>query len=153
RSASRNSRAVERRLQPAAGTRRAAPLRDSVKPIARSTQYMAIDATRPDLTVGVIGTGAMGRGIAQVAAAGGMRVLMTDSRPGAAQEAREFIGKMLYRAAEKGGMRKDEAVAATERITIVGAPADMKPCHVVIEAIVENLDAKQALFGELEKVV
>ena len=65
---------------------------------------MAIDARRPDLTVGVIGTGAMGRGIVQVAAAGGMRVLMTDSRPGAAQEARDFIGKMLDRAAEKGGM-------------------------------------------------
>ena len=75
---------------------------------------MAIDARRPDLTVGVIGTGAMGRGIAQVAAAGGMRVLMTDSRPGAATEAREFIGKMLDRAAEKGSMRKDEAVAAVE---------------------------------------
>jgi 3-hydroxybutyryl-CoA dehydrogenase len=105
------------------------------------------------LTVGVIGTGAMGRGIVQVAAAGGMRVLMTDSRAGAAQEARDFIGKMLDRAAEKGGMTKDEAVAAVERIAIVGSPADMKPCHVVIEAIVENLEAKQALFGELEQVV
>ena len=114
---------------------------------------MAIDARRPDLTVGVIGTGAMGRGICQVAAAGGMRVLMTDSRPGAAQEAREFIGKMLDRAVEKGGMRKDEAVAAMERITIVGGPADMKPAHVVIEAIVENLQAKQELFGQLEAVV
>ena len=114
---------------------------------------MAIDARRPDLTVGVIGTGAMGRGIVQVAAAGGMRVLMTDSRPGAAQEAREFIGKMLDRAAEKGGMRKDEAVAAVERIAIVGGPAEMKPCHVVIEAIVENLQAKQELFAELEAVV
>jgi 3-hydroxybutyryl-CoA dehydrogenase len=114
---------------------------------------MAIDARRPDLTVGVIGTGAMGRGIVQVAAAGGMRVMMTDSRPGAAQEARDFIGRMLDRAAEKGGMTKDEAVAAVERIAIVGSPADMKPCHVVIEAIVENLEAKQALFGELEKVL
>jgi 3-hydroxybutyryl-CoA dehydrogenase len=114
---------------------------------------MAIDARRPDLTVGVIGTGAMGRGIAQVAAAGGMRVLMTDSRPGAAQEARDFIARMLDRAAEKGGMTKDEAVAAVERIAIVGGPSGMKPCHVVVEAIVENLEAKQALFGELENVV
>src|SRR5688572_21913857 len=114
---------------------------------------MAIDARRPDLTVGVIGTGAMGRGIVQVAAAGGIRVLMTDSRSGAAQEARDFIARMLDRAAEKGGMTKDEAVAAVERIAIVGSPADMKPCHVVIEAIVENLEAKQALFGELETVL
>jgi len=114
---------------------------------------MAFDANRPDLTVGVIGTGAMGRGIAQVAAAGGIHVLMTDSRPGAAQEARDFIEKMLVRAAEKGSMTKDEAVGAVNRIRIVGAPSDMKPCHAVIEVIVENLEAKQKLFAELESVV
>jgi 3-hydroxybutyryl-CoA dehydrogenase len=111
---------------------------------------MPFDASRPDLTVGVIGTGAMGRGIAQVAAAGGMQVLMSDSRPGAAAEAREFIDKMLARAAEKGSMTRDEAVGAVNRIRVVGGPADMKPCQVVVEAIVENLDAKQKLFAELE---
>src|SRR5512145_3320054 len=110
---------------------------------------MPFDINRRDLTVGVIGTGAMGRGIAQVAAAGGMRVLMTDSRPGAAQEARDFIARMLARAAEKGSIGKDEAGAAVERLTIADGPAAMKPCHVVIEAIVENLEAKRALFGEL----
>ena len=114
---------------------------------------MPFDINRHDLTVGVIGTGAMGRGIAQVAAAGGMRVLMTDSRPGAAAEAREFIDKMLARAAEKGSITKDEAVGAVSRITVVGAPADMKPCQVVVEAIVENLEAKQKLLAELETVV
>src|SRR5688572_12402221 len=114
---------------------------------------MDFDANRADLVVGVIGTGAMGRGIAQVAAAGGMNVLMTDSRAGAAQEARDFIGKMLARAAEKGGISKDEADAAMKRLTIVARPADMKPCHVVIEAIVENLDAKRELFAELEAIL
>ena len=114
---------------------------------------MAFDASRTDLIVGVIGTGAMGRGIVQVAAAGGMKVLMTDTRPGAAAEARDFVDKMLTRAAEKGSITRDEAVAAVERIQVVGAPADMKPCQVVIEAIVENLEAKQALFGELESVL
>ena len=77
---------------------------------------MDFDANRPDLVVGVVGTGAMGRGIAQVAAAGGMNVLMTDSRPGAAQEARDFIGKMLARAAEKGSMSADAAEAALKRL-------------------------------------
>ncbi len=114
---------------------------------------MAFDANRPDLTIGVIGTGAMGRGIAQVAASSGMQVLMADSRPGAAQEARDFIGKMLTRAAEKGATTTDEAVAAANRIKVVGGPADMKPCHAVVEAIVENLEAKQQLFAELEGVV
>ena len=52
---------------------------------------MKFDANRPDLTVGVLGTGAMGRGIVQVAAAGGMQVLMMDTRAGAADEARDFI--------------------------------------------------------------
>jgi 3-hydroxybutyryl-CoA dehydrogenase len=114
---------------------------------------MTFDAARPDLTVGVIGTGAMGRGIAQVTAAGGMQVLIADTRAGAAQEARDFIEKMLARAAEKGTITKDEAVGAVNRIRIVGGPADMKPCHVVVEAIVENLQAKQALIAELEAVV
>lgn len=114
---------------------------------------MAFDANRRDLTVGVIGTGAMGRGIAQVAAAGGMQVLMSDSRPGAAEEAREFIDKMLARAAEKGSITKDEAVGAVNRIRIVDGPAAMKPCQVVIEVIVENLEAKQKLFAELEGIV
>ena len=114
---------------------------------------MPFDINRRDLTVGVIGTGAMGRGIAQVAAAGGMRVLMADSRPGAAGEARDFIDKMLARAAEKGSITKDEAVGAVNRIAIVGGPADMRPCQVVIEAIVENLEAKQKLFAELETAV
>lgn len=114
---------------------------------------MALDVNRPDLTVGVIGTGAMGRGIVQVAAAGGMQVLMTDSRPGAAEEARDFVDKMLMRAAEKGTLTRDEAVAAVNRIKIAGGPADMRPCQVVIEVIVENLEAKQKLFAELESVV
>jgi 3-hydroxybutyryl-CoA dehydrogenase len=114
---------------------------------------MTLDANRADLTVGVIGTGAMGRGIVQVAAAGGMRVLITDSRPGAAEDARGFVEKMLTRASEKGSITRDEAVAAVNRISTVSKPADMKPCHVIIEAIVENLQAKQELFAQLETFV
>ncbi len=114
---------------------------------------MGFDANRPDLLIGVIGAGAMGRGIAQVAAAGGIRVRLTDARPGAAQEALKFIDGMLKRAAEKGSMTAEQAKAATERIEIVDGPADLKPCHAVIEAIVENPDIKQKLFAELEAIV
>jgi 3-hydroxybutyryl-CoA dehydrogenase len=114
---------------------------------------MPLDANRPDLTIGVIGTGAMGRGIVQVAAAGGMNVIMTDARPGAAQEAREFVSRMLARAAEKGTVSREEADAALERIRIADNLAAFKPCHMVVEAIVENLDAKRALFAELEGIV
>ncbi len=114
---------------------------------------MPLDAHRPDLVVGVIGTGAMGRGIVQVAAAGGVNVLMTDARPGAAEEARGFVGKMLARAAEKGGISQEEAERAVGRIRIAEDLSAFKQCHVVIEAIVENLDAKRELFGELEDIV
>src|ERR1039457_2631825 len=114
---------------------------------------MQFDATRSDLTVGVIGAGAMGRGIAQVAAAGSMQVLISDSRAGAAQEARDFVEKLFARAAEKGSMTKDAAAAATARIKVVSALADFKRCHLVIEAIVENLEVKRALFAELEDIV
>jgi 3-hydroxybutyryl-CoA dehydrogenase len=114
---------------------------------------MNFDPNRPDLTIGVLGTGAMGRGIAQVAVAGGMNVLMADSRAGAAEEARGFIDKMFARAVEKGGMTAEAAKAAMERLKVVGGTADFKPCHVVIEAIVENLDVKRAVFAELETIV
>jgi 3-hydroxybutyryl-CoA dehydrogenase len=114
---------------------------------------MPLDANRTDLTIGVIGTGAMGRGIVQVAASGGINVLMMDARPGAADEARDFISKMIGRAVEKGSITKHDADAAVGRIRIANALADFKSCHVVIEAIVENLEAKQALFGELENIV
>src|SRR5436190_4880943 len=114
---------------------------------------MALDPNRPDLKLGLVGTGAMGRGIAQVAAAGGIDVLITDARPGAAQEARDFVGKMLSRAAEKGTISQKEADAAVNRIRIVDSLAGFKDCDVVVEAIVENLDAKRELFGELEQIV
>jgi len=114
---------------------------------------MKLDISRPDLTIGVLGTGAMGRGIVQVAAAGGINVLMMDTRAGAAEEAREFIAKMLDRAAEKGSMTKDDARAAAGRIRIVSTLADFRPCHAVIEAVVENLDVKRQVFGELEGIV
>ena len=114
---------------------------------------MPFDANRADLTIGVLGTGAMGRGIVQVAAAGGMHVVMMDTRAGAADEAREFIAKMLARAAEKGGMSKEDAAAATARIKVINSMAEFKPCHAIIEAVVENLDVKRQVFAELETIV
>ena len=114
---------------------------------------MGFDANRPDLLIGVMGAGAMGRGIAQVAAAGGIRVRLTDAKPGAAQEAVKFIDGMLKRAAEKGSIKPEDAKQAVERIEIVDGPADMKPCHAVIEAVVENPEIKQKLFAELEAVL
>lgn len=63
---------------------------------------MALDWSRDDATVAVIGAGAMGRGIAQVAAQGGLKVLLFDAASGAAEKARAYIAEMLDGAAKKG---------------------------------------------------
>ena len=110
-------------------------------------------ADAPDLVVAVIGAGAMGRGIAQVAATGGAQVLIHDARDGAAQDAHEFIAGMLTRAAEKGRMSALDADAAIARITPVNALHALTPADVVVEAIVEDMAAKAALFKALEDVI
>jgi 3-hydroxybutyryl-CoA dehydrogenase len=112
-----------------------------------------LDTTRSDLTVGLVGSGVMGRGIAQIAASGGCRVLVYDARAGAAAEARSFVGQMLGKLAEKGKMPAEHAAAAAARVEVVDSPTGLAACHVVIEAIVENLEAKRALFAELEAIV
>jgi 3-hydroxybutyryl-CoA dehydrogenase len=107
---------------------------------------------KPDFTIGIVGTGAMGRGIAQIAAAGGFTVRLFDSRAGATEEAASFVGKMLGRAAEKGQMSEDEAGRAAKRLQPVPALADLKPCDLVVEAIVEEIGAKRALFKQLDAI-
>lgn len=111
------------------------------------------DATREDLTLGIVGTGLMGRGIAQIAVQGGIAVRLFDSRAGAAGEARDAVADMLARLAAKGKLAAADARAATDRLAVAGSLQDLAGCDVVIEAIVENLDAKRALFRELEDVV
>ena len=63
---------------------------------------MTFDPASPTLSLGVVGAGTMGRGIAQIAAAAGIEVRLCDARAGAAEEARGFIAKMLERQVEKG---------------------------------------------------
>ena len=113
----------------------------------------AFDAARPDLRLGIVGAGAMGRGIAQIAATAGVTVKLHDARPGAADEARTFAAGMLKRAAERGRMSDAEAAAAADRMRVADALADLADCHIVVEAIVEDLDAKRALFADLESAV
>lgn len=108
---------------------------------------------KPDIVVGVVGTGTMGRGIIQVTAAGGMRVIIYDSKAGAADDAKTFVSTMLQRLAEKQKMTPDEAKAAAGRISVAKDLKDLAPCDVVVEVIIEKLDAKQALFADLEKIV
>lgn len=114
---------------------------------------MAQDLNSPKFVIGVIGTGTMGRGIAQIAVTGGFRVKMYDAQDGAADKAQEFITRMISRAAEKGQMSEDDAAIANGRLEIVDSLADLADCGMVVEAIVENLDVKRKVFSELEGIV
>ena len=113
---------------------------------------MPIDIHSPALTLGIAGAGAMGRGIAQIAAQAGIRVLVFDQAPGAAAAAHEAIAATLANLAAKGKIEA-AAEAAAARIEPVAALQAFAPCHVVVEAIVEDLEAKRALFRRLEDIV
>lgn len=114
---------------------------------------MPKDPKSDDYVIGVLGAGAMGRGIVQVAAAGGMTVKVFDTRREALDDAVKFVGGMFSRNAEKGRMTAEEAAAATNRISAADSLQDFAACDAVVEAVVENLDVKHAVFKELESIV
>jgi 3-hydroxybutyryl-CoA dehydrogenase len=109
------------------------------------------DLQRPDLTVAVIGTGTMGRGIAQICAQAGMTALLFDSREGAAREAVAAIDKALDGQVAKGRVTAEAKKVVIGRLRAIGSLDEAAPAGIAIEAIVEDLAAKRALFRELEK--
>jgi len=115
-----------------------------------------VPALGTDGLVGVIGAGAMGSGIAQVAAVAGHQVVLADADATAVARARDAMAKALARDVEKGRMPAGSDVATLARVRFtegVGELAAFRDCGLVVEAIVERLDAKRALFTSLESVV
>ncbi len=108
------------------------------------------DLDRGDVTVAIIGSGTMGRGIAQVCAQAGMTALLFDSRDGAAREAVAAIDKALDGVVAKGRMAADVKVGVMGRLRAIGTLDEVAPAGLVIEAIVEDLVAKRELFRALE---
>ena len=106
-----------------------------------------------DTTVAVIGAGAMGAGIAQVAALAGHKVQLHDARFGAADAAKTGIADALAKLAAKGRLAPAAADAAVGRITSVVTLPDACVAQLVVEAIVEDAAAKRELFARLENVV
>jgi 3-hydroxybutyryl-CoA dehydrogenase len=104
-------------------------------------------------TIAVVGAGLMGRGIAQIAAQAGFDVAIFDVKPDAATEARRAIAATLAMLAAKHKLTEGDAARATARIAVVGELGELLRVDLVIEAIVERLDAKQALFAALEAIV
>lgn len=103
--------------------------------------------------IGIVGTGAMGRGIAQIAAQAGSQVFLLDANPGAAQASQAALQEQWAKLVAKGRIEADEATALAARLHPVHAVADLAGCDLVVEAIVERLDVKKTLFAELEAVV
>ena len=105
--------------------------------------------------VGVIGAGAMGSGIAQVAATAGHRVLIHDLNADVARRGVHEIGKSLGRQVEKKKITEANSQEILDRVDVVsggeGNFSSLADCDIVIEAVVENLDVKRALFQQLEE--
>ena len=110
------------------------------------------------VTVGVVGAGAMGSGIAQVAAAAGHQVILGDAKAGATAKAKGSIEKGLAGLVAKGKLSDGDAESLIDRIDFRAGPLEndidaFGSCGLVIEAIIEDVGAKQRLFHDLERVV
>ncbi len=103
--------------------------------------------------VGIVGAGAMGRGIAQVCAAAGCEAFLFDSAPEAGTRALNFIREDLMQAVARGKLAQEDAEATMQRIRPVQELNALSTCDLVVEAIIEQLDAKQRLMRELESIV
>lgn len=104
------------------------------------------------LKIGVIGSGSMGSGIAQVAALAGHEVYLYDNNPDALERARLQLGQTLQRLAEKGKLSGTTASEVLGRIHAVQNIYACQDAGLVIEAIVEDMEVKKAVFDQLEDV-
>jgi 3-hydroxybutyryl-CoA dehydrogenase len=102
--------------------------------------------------IGVIGAGTMGNGIAQTFAVAGYPVVLNDVAPEALDRARASIGASLGKLVGKGKLAQEAADAALDSITSTTQVEDMSGCDLVIEAIVERLDAKTSILQRLDEI-
>jgi 3-hydroxybutyryl-CoA dehydrogenase len=104
-------------------------------------------------TVGVVGAGQMGAGIAQVCAAAGMNALLWDANSSALDRGLRGIKTQLAKQVEKGKITADTARATESRLCTCSNVTDFKSCDLVIEAIVENFDVKAKVLAEIDGVL
>jgi 3-hydroxybutyryl-CoA dehydrogenase len=105
------------------------------------------------MTIGIIGSGAMGAGIAQVVATAGHEVHLLDQNAAALDKAQASIAASLRKLAEKGKLTTEAAEAAIARLHPTADMQDFADCSLVIEAIVEDLAVKQQVFKQVEGIV
>jgi len=104
-------------------------------------------------TVGVVGVGAMGQGIAQMAAQAGAQVHLFDTQAPAVEKAIRAITQQWQKMLEKGRISSDTCATYTGRLHACDSLAQLSVCDLVVEAIVENLAVKKELFAQLEALV
>ncbi|ARV09310.1 3-hydroxybutyryl-CoA dehydrogenase [Winogradskyella sp. PC-19] len=105
------------------------------------------------MNVGIIGSGTMGSGIAQVAATAGCQVKLYDTNQTALDKAQASLEKILNRLIEKGRIDVDEKIRIQSNISYVNNLKDLSDSNLTIEAIIENLEIKKKVFSELESYV
>jgi 3-hydroxybutyryl-CoA dehydrogenase len=103
-------------------------------------------------TVGVVGCGLMGSGIAQIAAQAGLKVFVREVDDKALESGRKKIDGFLTKAVEKQKMTAEDKAKVLGQITFTTSLDALKPCDLVVEAIVENLQAKKDLFKTLDGI-
>ena len=105
------------------------------------------------MKVGIIGSGTMGRGIAQVAATADCTVKLYDTSNETLDKAKASLDKILNRLIEKERIDSEEKERIQNNISYVSSLKDLSDSDLTIEAIIENLDIKQKVFSELESYV
>ena len=100
--------------------------------------------------VGVLGSGLMGSGIAQVAATAGYDTIVRDVTQPILDKAKGSIEKSLAKFVEKGKLPAADSAAALQRLTFTTTTADLKSCDIVVEAVTEDLEVKNVLWKELD---
>lgn len=103
--------------------------------------------------IGVIGSGAMGSGIAQVAATAGHDVFIYDNNPASLEKAKSNLASSLSKLVEKQKLTREKADSILAKSHFVSQLKEMSTCDLIIEAIIENLEVKQKVFSELETLV
>ena len=102
--------------------------------------------------VGIVGSGIMGAGLAEVAARAGFTVIARSRTQAAADDMIATIQRGLSKAVERGKLTADDQVAIIGRIQAVSETAQLADCDLIIESVIENLEIKQRLFAELDAV-
>ena len=113
---------------------------------------MAVDAEKMTV-MGVIGAGAMGAGIVQIGLTAGLKVILFDTNKPALAPARDQILARVQRQIEKGQLPAEAGPQAAKNLVLAEDLSALAPAQVIIEAIIEKLEVKQAVFAALEKVV